>query len=672
MQKLQKSEYAFGLAADLFSNATSEKHKYLAALTVALKSESSLRHVDEETNVWVVRLLLQWFGQSVEQDESTWVLQRICSTIVTVFMTTRIQWQNCLKDVFVYLASRDMSKTLTTENVDLVACIKAVSDTEMAAILIMFITLADQCRKQPHTSTTDNLHRRVSTNHGAVVVLLTDLYNRLLLSGDTARGLLPCYANQVLKCHLVWMRLYQVLPIPGSSPTFFTDHLSPVLKLLEQLPDSSTASHAASTFEAACELLQTAFKLEAIAVSEMIRDQFGIFLGSRKATLFLQMDDGGDYYSDVCFNRMVLAYCKRQYRILFLKPNDESRMLLQDPKYRPVLEKYARTRAFVMDIAQQVSSCLARRSLEEDLAMEVVGFWEHFAQDTRDYLLKAEARTFVLNIIDAFCRASAFHVQVDDDAYDFYDEADNEVREDVRSRTRDLLQVCCEEYGLAVFEKVLDSADAAWRRIEYEQHRREAYAELEPSVYFLVELAESLRFASSEDSIDGDEDAALGRLFRSPWFAAIFRSDLDIPNTLRKLALRTIGDFKLYFGFHKEELWRALDLLIEQMSLKGLAAPAAVSLRNLCDENRSTIAHAGRLEPMLGACAKYFMFPNAQREAKCAIVAAVASAAEAMPRPEVCMNAIDRSTWLTRYRLQARLPIGCSLSSLVTTNAAWR
>lgn len=131
------------------------------------------------------------------------------------------------------------------------------------------------------------------------------------------------------------------------------------------------------------------------------------------------------------------------------------------------------------------------------------------------------------------------------------------------------------------------------------------------------------------------------RLFKSPWFAVIFRQDLPVPMSIRKLAIRAIGDFKMYFGFHKDEMWRALDLLIEKMRITDLAAPAAVSLRNLCDENRVVIAGAGRVGGMLEVCAQYFEYPGAQREPKAAIIAAVSSVAESLSKTEDAGNVFE-------------------------------
>ena len=227
------------------------------------------------------------------------------------------------------------------------------------------------------------------------------------------------------------------------------------------------------------------------------------------------------------------------------------------------------------------------------------------------------------------------------------DDIENEFREEVRERVRDLLQVFCEEYGLPVFRHLLFSADGVWGRIQQNTHKPFVFQELEPPLLFMIELAESLRFSASEDFLSEDEDNALRLLFQSPWFAVILDPTLPVPISLRKLALRAIGEFKMYFGYHEEELWRALNLLIDQMRIQNLAAPAAVSMRNLCDENRGNIAKAGRVEAMLEVCCQYFDFPAAQREPKTAITAAVASVAEAMDRPEVRhlshIRKIDRS-----------------------------
>ncbi|KAL9055146.1 MAG: hypothetical protein Q9162_003724 [Coniocarpon cinnabarinum] len=633
LQEFQRSDFAFSLADNLFGSENLN-HKYFAALTVAQKSNTYLREADNQINASVIRMSLAWFLEAVDKDLPSFLLQRISSTIVAVFMSTSYPWQNCLKDVFVLLAYRDINLTLTPESVDLVHCINTVSDEQMSAVFTNFITLAEECRRMPHTAHNDEIHRRIASNFGAVLILLNAVYERLQ-SSETAKGLVPSFTQKVFVCHLQWMELYATAIPHGSAPDYYTNLLPFAMKVLEMLPNGALSSFVSSVFNAACDLIETAFKDERILITEPVSEAFLMLLKTRKATMYLNMDDGHGYGGEVVFNRMVLAYCRRSYRALFLPNSPGTQLLVNGPEHQHILADLGRKRNYVKELIQQLTYCLFHHVLEPDLSLDVIEFWDDFVQDTRDYYLRDEAQAFALEVIDAFCSASTLRVDTDLDDSNFYDETENEVREDVRSRCRDLLQVFCEEYGTPVFERLLKSAEGTWFRIGHLLDDRQAMMELETPLYFLIELAESLRFSSSEESLSEEEDRALGRLFTSAWFAAIFDEKASMPETIRKQALRAIGEFKSYFGLHETQLWFALDLLITRMRDNTLAAPAAVSLRNICDENRSVIAGAGRVEAMVSVCAQYFEFPGAQREAKAAIIAAVTSVAEAMEKPEV-------------------------------------
>lgn len=194
-------------------NSSEPNHKYFGALTIALKAKLSLRNAGPEINTWVIQGTLQCFAEAVDEDQPPFILQRLSSTIVKVFLENGIAWQNCLKDVFSLMAHRDLKRTLTYETIHLQECIETVSDAQMGAVLTTFITLAEEARRIPFTGQEDSVHRRVATNAGAVVTLLNNLYARLR-GDDRPEFLLPEYSHLVPKCHLQWMKLYQVTVCP--------------------------------------------------------------------------------------------------------------------------------------------------------------------------------------------------------------------------------------------------------------------------------------------------------------------------------------------------------------------------------------------------------------------------------------------------------------------------
>ena len=373
MLEHQRSDFAFPLAVDLFASQE-PNHRYFAALTVALKSNLSLRSADEETNVWLIRLVLRWFCQAIDEDLQSFVIHRLASTIVTVFLTTGIPWQNCLKDVFVLMSTRDISKTLTHENVDLVQCINSVTDVQMSGVLTTFTTLAEECGRLTHTAQTDHIYTRVATNYGAVIILLENLYQRLR-DDDAARGLLPVYSEQVLKCHLQWLKLYKAASPPGSRPEWFSDLIPFAMKLIEILPDGSTSNLAGSTFVAACDLLESTLKDDKVFISDAVDSSFVTFLQRPKASMYLNMEDSHGYEGDVHFNRMVLAYCRRAHRVLFFPKDATSTVLLNEPRYAQTVTMHAYKRNWVMKIIKQITICLFHRTLEQDLVMDVVEYW---------------------------------------------------------------------------------------------------------------------------------------------------------------------------------------------------------------------------------------------------------------------------------------------------------
>lgn len=639
------------LAVKLFEQSAQANDKFLAALTLAIKLNHSSVDLDEHTVQFILRVTLRWFVEAVHQSLPAFVLQRISSTLAIVSTVPVAPSYRCVPSILTQLAFSGTETSFDQPNANIEDLVESCTDADLAALLNFLIAFAEDIRSRIYDLHNYKAYQMAASNTSDVTSLLSKLYRGLLSKGGPGEAK-PIYSASVPKCHLQWIKFNRSTSVSNEEEQFLLGLLPNSINLLLILSDQDR------TFETATALLEGVFKDERLVLPEELRVSFEVLLRHPKALDFLDIDSGFVEDGNVHFNRMVLAFCKRQTQLLFLPHNAQIDALLNDPTKKVELKNLDTRRSFVMNLVRRITSCLSHRVLEEGLVTATIEFWEEFVQDTRDHHLHFEAMNFVLEAIPGFCSAAVLReLNEKENSYDMYGEAENELREELRMRLRDLLQVCCEEYGLPAFNRLIDTAEDFWYRAERNDDFEEVYAGLDATLYFIVELAESLRFSSSEDELQPGEDAALARLFGSVWFSTILRKTDPTLLPLQQLALRTIGEFNLYFGSHEQELWQALDLLISKMADARLASAAAIALRDLCDQNRAQVASAGQVGQMTEVCAQYFSYAGAQREPKSAIAAAVANIAQALPTSKETAESIDQLLAIVYDDYQRRITI---------------
>ena len=652
IQELQRSQYAFSLASDLFTHSTDANGRFFAALTVSIRLNQDSKELNEETLEPILGMILRWFQQAVDESFPTFVLQRVSTTLIAAFAVPQCPWTQVVADTLSIFANPKRGQSLNNTVDDPQGLLARCTDSQIQALLTISKTLVEDVKNRPHDARGDVVYKRAAANVGPFASMLSGLYKTLAAHKDF-RDAKHAYSVQIPKAHLQYLKFTKSSAVSDEDARPLFELLLDAINLILCLPRTDR------TFEATTNLLEEVFADRSLIIPRDVETRLAVALQSPRAVEYISMEDGIAEEAEVFFNRMVLAFCKRETPEAFISPDSRTaRSLTGKTKYEQEMHTQA-FRSQIMGTVLSITTCLQHRILEEALVMATVEFWEEFVQDTRDYGLHEEATTFVLDSIPGFCQASTMHEidEDDEDNYNFHEEAENELREELKVRLRDLLQVCCEEYGLPVFERLLSAADNVWHGKKLQNDVSKRNAELELVLQFLVEIGDSLRFASSENELDAAEDTALTRMFGSSWYLFSIDAGKPAPVSLRKLALRAIGEFNLYFKNHQNELWHVLDVLVQFMSQPTVAASAAVSIREICDHNRRQIAQADKASQMINVCSQYFEYGGAQRDAKGAILSAVASVAEAISDIHQSSEAIQQLITLIRKDRDRRVAV---------------
>lgn len=627
LHDLQRGPYAFALSSDVFHQSDDPRVKFFAALTIAIRLNHDPDVSEDELDI-LLRQLLQWLLQSVSEGLPPFVLRRMCSTIVTIYLIPQMSLSRIVAFVCSCFATGTFEKVDSNAQIHVADMTRHLPDKPLKALLEFTVILAEELREVVHHAQSDRLHQRAVANLTDVSVMLHVCYERNLLREQLTSA---CIMSS---CHLQWIK-YSKTHVSANSENHqrFCDLLRPAMQFLELAIEDE------DEFEAITRLFEKTLKDTNIRLKNDLLDDFLALLQSSLGELFLgQIADGQATDDCTAFGIMVLAYCKRCAPKAFLPDDPQTDVARQDAVTGPGFLSYcAAQRESSVKLAMQVSLSMSCEDFDETLAHSVIGFWDDFVQETRTHKLREEAGAYAIGILDTMCPACRLPADQSQNSND------SEVVMEVRMCVRDLAQVMCEEYGMRVIEQLTTMLDKIWSHSPADEGTEtDKWGALEPALYLLTELGESVQFATEVDE-DSEDRASpsvsanhqiLSMIFNSSWFTALLVSEHHIPSAVRILGTKLIKEFQQYFHGQPDMLRRVLDVLMRHLRDDQLAPAAADAIKSLCEENRAIMAQAEQQNMLLELTEQYFNYHAAALQPKKAIVAATVSVAEGMKDEE--------------------------------------
>ena len=214
-----------------------------------------------------------------------------------------------------------------------------------------------------------------------------------------------------------------------------------------------------------------------------------------------------------------------------------------------------------------------------------------------------------------------------------------------QSRVSDFIQLSYDEHGGPVFEdivsRVIDCLD------RYETTSPELYVNIDPLLYFVVGLAETI--ADHEG-----EDHELQRLFIKLLESGMFDSSLSTtPPSVRQRLLLVVGDYSDFFARHEEFIPMAFKGIASSVEDPMSTAAAANATFRLCDSGREVlIAHMNEL---LDFSMRIFRSNNSNFLARKSSVSAVTCIAQAYARRENDLTPLSTVLQLVESDIFGRL-----------------
>ncbi|RAL67764.1 hypothetical protein DID88_008494 [Monilinia fructigena] len=188
---------------------------------------------------------------------------------------------------------------------------------------------------------------------------------------------------------------------------------------------------------------------------------------------------------------------------------------------------------------------------------------------------------------------------------------------DARRDVGDLIQ---QSYMLLGLSLVSSFVDLVLKSAE----KGDAWSELEASLTCLAEF---------QDYIKEESDEYLDKVFGSPLFSMLTKSDSTVPSRTQQAFLMVINGYPDYFERHVQHLPSALNLMFSMLHSPTLARVTSKSIAMLCSSCRKVLV------PELGAFLQQYseitQANSVESYAKEGVIGAIASIIEAMPSDEL-------------------------------------
>lgn len=171
--------------------------RFFGALTFVVKINQEA--LDAAAASEVLKRLLEWLIDRAEASETSLVLNKLSSALVTLFVQPHTEWDRPVRHLLCCFASHRVVSQSSTEdenpNDDL---LRALTELQFSAILTFVTTLAQDANKVPRNSQNSLCHDRLAKSVGDVVDLL-----RILIHNSMGRE--ATLQQKVLTCYQAWI-----------------------------------------------------------------------------------------------------------------------------------------------------------------------------------------------------------------------------------------------------------------------------------------------------------------------------------------------------------------------------------------------------------------------------------------------------------------------------------
>lgn len=196
LQKRQRESDGWQLANALLSSHEANV-RFFGALTFIVKINQETLNVVAASEV--LHKLLEWLISRAEASETSLVLNKLSSALVTLFVQPHTEWERPVRHLLCCFASHKvMSQSSTADQPSNDDLLCVLSEAQLTAMLTFVTTLAQDTNKVPRNIQYTSCHEVLANSVQDVVDLL-----RILIHGSVGRDII--LQQKVLTCYQAWI-----------------------------------------------------------------------------------------------------------------------------------------------------------------------------------------------------------------------------------------------------------------------------------------------------------------------------------------------------------------------------------------------------------------------------------------------------------------------------------
>lgn len=259
---------------------------------------------------------------------------------------------------------------------------------------------------------------------------------------------------------------------------------------------------------------------------------------------------------------------------------------------------------------------------EDKIFVPAVEFWAVYLETVLDLSYNVDAsppwlpaaRSMLMLAIEKCWHKMQFPPE---HIFNSWDSNERACFKDARRDVGDLLQQSYMLLGLPLVSSFVDL-------IVKSAEKGDAWSELEASLFCLAEF---------QDYVKEESDELLDKVFGSPLFSMLTKTDSTVPSRTRQAFLMVINGYPDYFERHVQHLPSALNLMFSMLHSPKMARVTSKSIAMLCSSCRKVLVT--ELGAFLQQYSEISQANSIESYAKEGVIGAIASIIEAMPHDEL-------------------------------------
>ncbi|KAF3392598.1 Importin beta-like protein [Penicillium rolfsii] len=547
LQQLQRGEHAWQIA-DALLRGPSVHHRFMGALTFTVKVNVSSQDIDEATSLQIFEHLIHNFVMIVKAGEQAMVVQKLASSLVTVFKHSACPSERVLWQVAASLAHGGYVSEQQAQTVDFSTGVLPNLDTQQVTALLFFsVTLAEatlRLEDEPHEVSGPAVRRAVTNTQDGLLLVknilpqISDQHGRAL-----DMQIHQTLGSEVMNSWKAWLNVASNCSLPDAAEV----HALAVAcgrSIMETLKDPHLSELAAATLTQVFESRRSAFDDTSIWVlSQVLAD-------SIVTTQIISLTEGQEDSDGMTYVDLLVAYLSHLQLKVFSDP------------MKPENAK-------ILTVAHNIFKTPGHAVIDDPATPRVLEFWNEIAEgvldeleanDPRWQMIKAQLAQVVLGLFNKLLYPSS------EDLASWSDEERSEFNA-FRHEACDYLLSAYPVLGVELVSVFQESATSHLQNGDWRG--------FEAAMFCIAQLSEAV-------DENGHADQCLDAIFGSDAFARLCAGgETGIPLKARQTLVDTFGKYESYFERHNALLPSVLNVLFESLNFESCAQAASRSFLTL-------------------------------------------------------------------------------------------